>query len=125
MSTEIIIEFRNQLITFFDELICQFPQEGDLVVVRLFLTNQIPAKDIITIFNHKINSNDQELRRMIKERNENFLLEANLFSFLEKTKVNHFKRMWRSGNLDKEDKNIIWSWIDSFIVIADKYAKTI
>ena len=36
MSTElaILIEFKKQLTNFFDELVAQFPKEGDLVVIR-------------------------------------------------------------------------------------------
>ena len=51
---EILTEFKTQLIAFFDELIGQFPQEGDLVVVRLFLANQIPIQDVMNVFNYKI-----------------------------------------------------------------------
>ena len=52
---EILSELKTQLISFFDELIGQFPQEGDLVVVRLFLANQIPIQSIMDVINHKIN----------------------------------------------------------------------
>jgi len=38
---ETLIEFKKQLINFFDELISQFPIEGDLVVMRLFITTQM------------------------------------------------------------------------------------
>ena len=33
---EILCEFLNGLISFFDELIDQFPTEGDLVIFRIF-----------------------------------------------------------------------------------------
>ena len=94
---EILLEFKNQLIVFFDELIGQFPQEGDLVVIRLFIANQIPVADAINIFNHKINKNDQELRKMVKDRNEIFFLEHNIFDTLGKQKVSHFKKLWLSA----------------------------
>lgn len=122
---EVLTEFKTQLIAFFDELIGQFPQEGDLVVVRLFLANQIPIKVAMDSFNHKINKNDQELRKMVKERNESFFLEHSLFDNLGKEKISHFKRLWRSGRLDDEDKRVIWNWIDAFIYLGDKYTKSI
>ena len=89
---EVLTEFKKQLILFFDELISQFPLEGDLVVIRLYFSNQIPMQNVINIFNHKINTNDQELRKMVKERNESFFLEHNIFDNLGKEKVIHFKK---------------------------------
>jgi len=122
---EVLSEFKTQLISFFDELISQFPLEGDLVVVRLFFANQIPIQDVMNTFNHKINTNDQELRKMIKNRNEAFFLENNIFENLGKDKINHVKKIWRSDRLDKEDKEVIWNWIDAFMYLGDKYTKAI
>jgi hypothetical protein len=122
---EVLTEFKTQLISFFDELIGQFPLEGDLVVVRLFFANQIPIQDVMNNFNHKINTNDQELRKMIKNRNEAFFLENNMFENLGKDKINHIKKIWRSDRLDKEDKEVIWNWVDAFMYLGDKYAKAI
>ena len=34
---QVLSEFKNGLISFFDELIDQFPKEGDLVMIRIFL----------------------------------------------------------------------------------------
>lgn len=124
-SEVLLIEFKTQLIVFFDELISQFPQEGDLIVLRLFLSNQIDIRDVMNIFNHKINTNDQELRRMIKDRNESFFLEHNIFDNLGKDKISHFKKLWLSGHLDPEDKQVIWNWIDAFVYLGDKYMKAI
>jgi hypothetical protein len=122
---EILTEFKTQLICFFDELISQFPLEGDLVLVRLFFSNQISIQDVMNFFNHKINTNDQELRKMVKERKEAFFLEHNVFDNLGKEKINHFKKLWRSGLLDNEDKEVIWNWIDAFIYLGDKYTKVV
>jgi hypothetical protein len=122
---EVLTEFKTQLILFFDELISQFPGEGDLVVIRLFFSNQIPIQNIVNIFNHKINTNDQELKKMVKERNEAFFLEHNIFDSLGKEKVIHFKKLWRSERLDKEDKEVIWKWIDAFIFLGEKHSKIV
>jgi hypothetical protein len=61
---------------------------------------------------------------MVKERNENFFLENNVFDFVDKDKVNHFKRLWRSGRLDVDDNECIWRWVDTFITLADRYVKS-
>ena len=51
---EILSEFKTQIISFFDELIDQFPQEADLVVARLFFSNQIDIKTAIDNFTLEI-----------------------------------------------------------------------
>lgn len=124
-ETQILIEFKNNLIAFFDELIDQFPQEGDLIMVRVFLKDQIPVKEAMEQFVHKITCNDNELKKMIKSRNENFFLDNNIFDNLGRDKVNHFAKLWRSNALDTEDKKVIWKWVDSFVFYAEKYLKSI
>jgi hypothetical protein len=121
---EILQEFKSNLISFFDELIGQFPKEGDLIMIRIFLNDQIPIQDVMAHFNVAINKDDQKLRKMVKDRNETFFLEHNVFDFVEdKDKVNHFKRIWRSKSLDNQDKQVIWEWVESFIYIGDKYSR--
>jgi hypothetical protein len=105
---QVLSEFKNGLISFFDELIDQFPQEGDLVMIRIFLKDQIPIEDVMNIFVNNINKDGGKLKKMIKDRNELFFLENNVFGSLSKNKVMHFQKLWRSGNLDQEDKNVIW-----------------
>jgi hypothetical protein len=122
-EAQVLIEFKNNLISFFDELIDQFPLEPDLVMVRIFLKDQIPIKDAMEEFVHKITKNDNELRNMIKARNDEFFLDNNIFDNLGRDKINHFSRIWRSSALDEEDKKVIWKWIDSFVYFGDKYIK--
>ena len=57
--------FKDQFITFLDELIAQFPSEPDLVIVRIFMKDQVPVADVLChviqeILPHekKINSKD-------------------------------------------------------------------
>jgi hypothetical protein len=123
-ETLILQEFKNNLITFFDELIDQFPTEADLVIIRIFLKDQIPIEEVINIFINTINKDGQRFKKMIKDRNENFFLESNIFDSISKTKVVHFKKLWRSNSLDDDDKKIIWKWIDSFVYLGEKYIKS-
>jgi hypothetical protein len=123
-ETLILQEFKNNLITFFDELIDQFPTEADLVIVRIFLKDQIPIDEVINVFINTINKDGQRFKKMIKDRNEIFFLESNIFDSISKTKVVHFKKLWRSNSLDDDDKKIIWKWIDSFVYLGEKYIKS-
>jgi hypothetical protein len=127
---EILTEFKKQLINFFDELIAQFPQEGDLVIVRLFISNQMETTEVMNIFISTLIKNNNEFRTMIKMRNENFFLDYDIFDLFNMSsqkaeKVSHFKKIWRSGQLDKEDKDVIWRWLDTFIYLADKYTRAL
>lgn len=125
-ESEVLAEFKKQLLSFFDELIGQFPREGDLVIARVFIATQIPIKELMENFIHKISTNDHELKKMIKSRNETFFLQYSLFEDIDKKeKLNHFKKIWRSEQLDKEDKDVIWNWIDAFVFLSEKYMKAI
>lgn len=120
----VLQEFKNGLISFVDELIDQFPKEGDLIMIRIFLKDQIPIEQVINTFNNSINKDNNKLRKMIKERNELFFLENNVFdTSVSKNKILHFKKLWRSGRLDDDDKNVFWKWVDSFVYLGDKYMK--
>lgn len=126
MSTlQILKEFQLQVITFFDELIAQFPNEGDLVVMRLFISTQMPIEDTVNKFIYELSKNNNSKRQAVKDRNESFFLnfEPNSTT-VEKYKFSHFKKLWRSGQLDNEDKRVIWQWIDTFIFLTDKYVKS-
>ena len=123
---EIIVEFKTQVTAFFDELIAQFPHEGDLVVMRLYIATQLDITDALNTFIHTITTNNGVCRQAVKDRNEQYFMKMNITSDMDKKyKLGHFKSLWRSGQLDTDDKNVIWSWIDTFIFLADKYRKTI
>jgi hypothetical protein len=120
LQLDVLTEFKNELISFFDELISQFPFEGELIKIRIFFQDQIPIKDVVDYFVYKI----LPFRQQIKNRNEGFFVEhPSFFENLDKQKIHHFKRLWLSGQLDEENKLVIWKWIDTFIFLADKYQK--
>jgi hypothetical protein len=121
--SEIVIlkQFKNALITFLDELICQFPTEGDLIIFRIYLKDRVPIDNIINLFVLRI----LPLKELIVKRDEDFFLsnKCELFytDMYQKDKINHFKMLWRSNSLDDDDKRIVWEWFDSFIYLSEKY----
>ncbi len=125
MSTEEILkEFKNSLISFIDELIDQFPYEGEIVITRVLINDQMSIKNVMDIFNFQLNRNEGKIKNMIKERNESYFTDNNLFN-IEQEKLNRFKQLWYSNNLDEEDKIVVWKWVDSFVYFAEKYSKSI
>lgn len=121
---DMLIEFKNQFITFFDELIAQFPSEGDLVVMRLYISTQMDIGDTVNRLLHEMNRNNGKSREAVKNRDDSYFLDYSISPETNKKyKLNHFKTLWRSQSLDSEDRQVIWSWIDTFVHMADKYSK--
>lgn len=120
---QILSQFKNSLISFFDELIELFPEESDLIMIRIFLKDQIPIMEVMNILNFNINKNDAKLKIQMEQHNEQFFLENNFLDGIDKNKVLHFKKLWKSPRLDNEDKAMIWKWIDSFLIMINKYNK--
>lgn len=127
MSSVVILEnFKKNLVLFLDELIGQFPTEGDLVVARILIKDQVPILTVMQYMCRVI----LPLRKLVEDRDEKFILENNILfdSFgrdIGKDKVNHFKKLWRSGRLDDDDKETIFKWFDTFIFLADRYQKSL
>jgi hypothetical protein len=120
---ELLKQLKNNLVEFLDELIASFPSEPDFVIFRIFVNDRIPIVDIMEY----LVKNLCPLQDMVKARNEEFFLKYNiLFEKLgEKgsNRVNKFKTIWLSGNLDTEDKETIWRWFATFIHLGNKYAE--
>jgi hypothetical protein len=121
MSLTILKDFHATLINFVDELIGQFPQEGDLIVFRIFIKDKIPIHDLVI---HLV-SRVANCRDKLDNRDERFFLEEeSMFEGANKSKILNLKTLWRSPDLDSEDKACIWQWVISLIGLADKYVET-
>ena len=119
---KILTDFRTNLVAFLDELIEQFPQEGDLVIVRIFICDQVPIVDIMNTFSKRV----IPLKDMVKQRNTKFFLENDvLFDQVNTSKVSYFKELWASDKLDEEDRDTIWRWFDLFVSLAERYQKLV
>lgn len=117
---ELLIQLKNQLISFIDELIESFPAETDFVVFRIFIKDRIPITDIMKY----ICTNLCPLKKQVEEKDEKFFKDHDLlFDKFEEgrvKKVNHFKNLWLS-NVSDEDRITLWNWFYSFICIGNKY----
>ena len=125
MSTELMSQkikllsnFRQNLIKLFDDLIGEFPAEGDFIALRIFFDQQMPIEDVMEGFIYEMLK--PNVREMIKQRNEEFFLEHNsLFKALSNSKVDYHKRLWRQ--MDTDNKNILWQYMDAFVYFGTKY----
>jgi len=117
--TNCLIKFKDSIISFLDELIEQFPDQGDIIIFRIFLKDQIDVNFLIQQFTKFVLPH----KEIIQKRNEEFFLENdNIFgSAVGKNKILHFKKIWASDRLDKEDREQIWKWFDLFIRHSERY----
>ena len=124
-GSQILIQFKNSLVSFMDELIDSFPQEPDLIIFRIFLKDQIPIEDVMSKFIYSINKNDGLTKKNIKDRNDDVFLKNEIFdNFIKsKAKTFTFQKLWQSENLDDEEKKTVWRWIDSFVILSERYTK--
>lgn len=117
-------DLKTQLLNFMNEIVLQFEESDkeilqDLIVARLGLSIFPPS----TIMEYVIEE-ILPLKDVIKIRDDKFFLCNNiLFSKLNKNKVDCFKKIWMSEKLDEDEKMVIWSWIDLFVKLAEKYEK--
>jgi hypothetical protein len=118
----LIREFRMVLVSFLDELIEQFPHEGDFVIIRIFIKDQVPMADVLGRFIRDLLPCSEQ----VKSRNEKFFLDNTLLysgASVADTKVNHFKNLWLSNQLDDNDRETVWKWMDALNKIASQYYK--
>lgn len=120
MSTKIdlLIKFKNTLVSFIDEIIEQFPQDSDLIICRIYIKDQIPTENLINMFIKYFLPQKQ----LVINKDEEFFLNGTKEFFEDlNIKSNVFQKVWLSNVLDDDDRDIIWEWISSIITIVDKY----
>jgi hypothetical protein len=112
----VITNFHTNIICFIDELIELFPSDVELILIRVLLKDNISPVTIIDMFVKEISCN----RESIKKRDDNFFLNSKLFETFDKSKK-HLEQMWKSHALDESDRQVVWQWFDTFIILADQY----
>ena len=119
---KLLKEFQVQLLSFIDELIEQFPRVSEFVICRIFIKDQIPATDLLGRFIRDL----LPLKEQVDQRDETFFLENSLLytkGQVSSERVDKFKELWLSSQLDAEDRLVIWKWMDVFMQVAQKYHK--
>ena len=117
-ETRLLEKFQKNLVRFFDELIEMFPNEKDFILIRILVKDQIPSTQIMNYF--EMVMMNKEIVASIENRDDTFILSNVLFSKISKSDV--FKNLWEK-RLDNDDKEMIWSWVDSFKTMTTQYMK--
>lgn len=115
---EILSRYKSNMLKFLDSLIEIFPEDPDLIVIRILLETQIPIEESLKKFSARILPNAE----MVRKRNEKFFLnDTDMFSGINNDKVVKWKNMWTSGRLDSDSKETIFKWFDLFLSLAETY----
>jgi len=115
-QVKLLTLFKNNILEFIDELMNQFEDEGDLIVLRFFISEQIPVETLMYQFITYVYIH----KELIKNKDEKFFLEKdNIFGSSPKDKVIHFKDLYL--RMTSEDKETLWAWFNVFISICEKY----
>ena len=115
---KLLEKFQKSLVSFFDELVEMFPNEKDFILIRILVKDQIPSTQIMSYF--EMVMLNKEITSSIERRDDEFILSNVLFSKISKSDV--FKNLWQT-RLDKDDKKMIWDWVDMFKSITTQYMK--
>ena len=62
LKEKLLVQFKGQLIYFIDELIEQFPEESDFIIMRILIKDQMNIEDIIEKFIADILPNKQDIK---------------------------------------------------------------
>lgn len=117
---KILVQLKEQVINFLDDLLAICPNESDIIIIRLFFENHIDLKSIMENFIKYV----YPWKEFIIERNEEFFEKnEHIFGPLPGDKVKHFKRKIKDGTFTEEDKEIIWRYFEVFIALMEQYNK--
>lgn len=113
----ILQAFQEQLLNLMEDMTRTLPGENDLAAVHFFFKSA-PIEDIMKHFVVNI----LPLRKYVDTRDDRFFInQTDIFGELQKNKVDHFKRLWTSGHLSDQDRQVVWKYFDVFIKLADRF----
>ena len=131
---KIVKIFKNLCVEFIDNLYELLPDNCDLLLVKTLLASlsTFGVSDEMLISN--FTSKGLPYKDKIKNRDEKFFLEHSdslicqeitnqQDKSLASEKVKYFSDIWKSGNIDDEDKCNIWKFMDRFVELSEQYKK--
>ena len=128
LSVQSFLTFQKNLVAFFDELIEMFPREGDFVIYRIMVKDQIPITELVKHISEYLLPQKDKVENAIKSALET----GNAVPFDQTIgqlfnqfggfdKAAHYKRMF--DEMDNDSKIAIWKWLKLFIHLLKKCEK--
>ena len=120
VCTNLCLELKDQLIRLLDDLIEICPNEPDILKIRFFFEHFTDSEKVMGEFVTWV----LPWKTQIKNQDESYFdKNDHIFGPLPADKVQYFKKLYRSGILDNEDKKVIWDYLNVFIELSEKYRK--
>ncbi len=130
MSTKHSQNLRKIVQEFLMEIINIEPDDG-FFTAQCYIANESTDAVLMAEFIRIVYPHRQEIKR----RNEDFFLENDgifdVFSSPQESEKNHMnhvnrlRNLWQSPKIEKEDKEVIWEYFDSFLSLARKHQQEI
>lgn len=120
-SIELLRILKQNLLDFIQDLMVVLPEESDFIWFHMFVQHQVPMLDVMTY----ITKNIVPLEKRVATRDEEyFKTHAVMFEKLNnfESNVNRFKMLW-DANQNKEDREMVWRWLECFIDLGKRYKK--
>lgn len=119
-DVEILKHFKENVIKCLDNLIELFPYERSLIAFRVVFDTGVSIDEIMRLFAEKI----IPLGKVVRAKSNAFFLDEKK-SFRIKVGMVElpWKAMWQSKNLDREDRDSIWGFMNLFLGLAQMYSK--
>lgn len=118
MSDKLQKDLHKGLVEFLDEMSELFPDEMNIVLAKVFVRDMVSPS---TLMNKFIEYALQHKNHIHQHNEDFFLSENNFFDSLCPSQIGYFRTLWQSPLLEPEDYEIIWSWFERFVHIAEKY----
>jgi len=117
---EILKHFKENVIKCLDGLIELFPYEKNLIAFRVLFETGIPIDKVMEIFARKI----IPLGKIVRAKSNAFFLDdKKSFRIRLGTVELPWKEMWQSKNLDGQDRDSIWEFMNLFLGLAHMYSR--
>lgn len=125
MTERLLSTFKKYVLSFIEELTEQFPEDPTFIAINVYVSCQLTEQQIMNKFITRV----LPYKEKIRMKDEKFFLEnCDIFEtekMMSMNTVNKFKEMWESSKLDDEDKEKMFEWFRSFIILAEQYQKKI
>lgn len=113
---------KEQVLNLLNDLMDIFPNENDILFARLFFETQADPQLIMNGFIEWV----YPWKKEILEKNEEFFEKSDrIFGPIDSSKLERFKKMWKEGQLDNDEKEAVWKYFQVYIKLIDKYKKLI
>jgi hypothetical protein len=123
MTTEYdyIKGFKEQMVEFLDQLMDMFPTDGSFILIRVFVNDKIPVTAVIGRFMRDC----LKYHELVEKRDGSLFLSKDFMynSYGEEIgieQIDRFKDIWEK-ELDDEDKEMVWRWMDVFFKLSMNY----